>query len=270
MPSDFAEVKKGVHPLRTAESDSRKDMNWKPLLDAALDVIYPRVDCVSCGRRLEKSAVHGLCGNCLEFMPFIRAPRCSACGKPLEAAVDRLCPDCREYGHDFDQALSVFEYSVSVRELVHRYKYDKEFSLSRTLGFFLSELLQESGWQADVIVPVPLHKNRLKSRGFNQATLLGDYLSCHHGIPCMDDLLIRRIDTKTQTGFNRWERAENLRNAFAVVQPDPIRGKNILLIDDVYTTGATADSCSRVLRQSGAQRIYVLTIATGRNVSGNQ
>ena len=106
--------------------------NGRPMLDAVLDVIYPRLDCVSCGKSLEKGAVHGLCGNCRECMPFIREPKCSLCGKPLEDAADPLCPDCRKYGHNFDQALSVFEFSESVRELIHRYKYDKEFSLNRT------------------------------------------------------------------------------------------------------------------------------------------
>jgi len=247
-------------------------MNWRPLLDAVLDMIYPRMDCVLCGQPLEKDAVQGICSNCLEFLPFIREPRCSVCGKPLEETEGaeeterRYCPDCRRVSHDFDQALSVFEFSLSVRELIHRYKYGKEFSLSRTFGFFLSELLRESGWQADGIVPVPLHKNRLRSRGFNQSVLLGDSISGHLGIPCMDQVLIRNIDTKTQTGFNRRQRAENLKNAFIVKDPVPIRGKSILLIDDVYTTGATADSCSRVLRRAGAKGIYLLTIATGRNV----
>lgn len=241
-------------------------MSWKPVLDAALDLIYPRIYCVSCGRRLQKNAVHGLCGNCCEFLPFIRDPRCSVCGKPLEDTEERFCPDCREYSHVFDQGLSVFELTLSVQDMIYQYKYDKVFSLSRTFAFFMSELLKEAGWQADFIIPVPLHKNRLKSRGFNQAALLGDYISYHHRIPCVDNALIRSTDTKTQTGYNRQQRSDNLKNAFTVIKPDRIKDKNILLIDDVYTTGATADSCSRELRKSGAKKIYVLTIATGRNV----
>lgn len=184
----------------------------------------------------------------------------------MEDEAEQQCPDCKGYSHSFDQGLSVFELSSSVQELIYRYKYEKEFHLSRTFAFFMSELLKESGWKADMILPVPLHKNRLKFRGFNQAALLGDYISYQHSIPCIDNVLIRSTDTKTQTGFNRPERAENLKNAFTVAKPEAIKDKNILLIDDVYTTGATADSCCSELRRFGSQKVYVLTIATGRNV----
>jgi len=175
--------------------------------------------------------------------------------------VQELCRDCKLYGHDYNKALSAFEYSITVRELIHRYKYYGEYSLSRTFAFFMSELLEKSGWEIDYIIPVPLHKNRLKSRGFNQAALLGDYISYRHKIPCLDNILVRTVDTKSQTGFNREKRALNLMNAFMVVRPDAVKGRNILLIDDVYTTGATVDSCSRELHKSGAENVYVLTFA---------
>jgi competence protein ComFC len=215
-------------------------MNWRPLLDAALDIIYPRIDCVSCSRLLAKDAIHGLCRNCSDFLPYIREPKCTLCGKPLEDEGEKHCPDCQKYGHHFDQALSVFELSISVQELIYRYKYDREFSLSRTLAYFMSQALQASQWKVDLILPVPLHKNRLKHRGFNQAALLGDYISYHNKIVCMDSVLIRNTDTKTQTGLNRLQRAQNLRNVFTVTNPDIVKGNNILLVDDVYTTGATA------------------------------
>lgn len=242
------------------------------LLDAVLDFLYPRIDCVCCGKRLEKSALQGICGNCMEYMPFIRDPKCSLCGKPIfeensaeehsEPSGKQICTECRFHVHNYDQALAVFEYSITIKELIHRYKYDGEYGLSRTFGFFMSELLKKSGWDIHMIIPVPLHKNRLKSRGFNQAALLSDYLSQRSGIPSAEDVLIRCVDTKTQTGFNRYQRAENLKNAFTVVNPPAVKGRNILLIDDVHTTGATVDSCSRVLHQAGAGKVYVITIAS--------
>jgi|LSQX01.3.fsa_nt_gb competence protein ComFC len=245
-------------------------MQLRLLLDAALDFIYPRIYCVCCGERLEKRAVHGICDNCCEAMPFIHDPRCHVCGKPAPEESE-TCPECRYHNHEYDRALAVFEYSATIRELIHRFKYNKEYTLSRTFGYFMTELLMECGWTADMIIPVPLHKNRLKSRGFNQSALLGDYLSQRINIPCEEDILIRSIDTKTQTGFHRQDRLKNLKNAFTVICPEKVEGRNILLVDDVHTTGATVDSCSKELRRAGAGKIYVITaaavlsdLATGR------
>lgn len=235
-------------------------------MDATLDIIYPRIDCVSCSRLLTKDAIHGLCRSCSDFMPYIREPKCSICGKPLEGTEEGLCPDCLRYSHHFDQALSVFELSITVQELIYRYKYGREFGLSRTLAHFMLQALKASKWELDMILPVPLHKNRLKHRGFNQAALLADYISYHSKIASMYKVLVRNTDTKTQTGLNRIQRAENLKNVFTVTNPDMVKNKNILLVDDVYTTGATADSCSLALKEAGASRIYVLTVATGRNL----
>ena len=230
-------------------------------LDGVLDFLYPPIYCVCCERRLQKSAIHGICSQCSENLPFVHNPRCSICGKPA-VSEDMVCMECKYHRHDYNQALAVFEYSLTVREMIHRYKYNGEHGLSRTFGYFLSGLLEESGWKADLMIPVPLHENRFKSRGFNQSALLADYLSQKTGIPCMENVLIRPLDTQTQTGLNRSKRAENLKNAFTTVGPETIRNKNILLIDDVHTTGATADSCSRVLRKAGAAKVYVITIAT--------
>jgi len=241
-------------------------MNLRTILDATLDLIYPRIYCVRCGKLLQKNAVHGLCNICCDSMPFIHAPKCSTCGKPLDNAEILSCPDCIEYKHHFDQGLSVFELNTSVQELIYRYKYYKEFSLNRTFAHFMVELLYEANWHVDLIIPVPLHKNRLKSRGFNQSSLLGDYISQRYNIPCLDTILLRNVDTKTQTGFSRWERAKNLQNAFSVVQSEKIKDKNILLIDDIYTSGATADNSSSKLKESGANKVYILTVATGKNV----
>ena len=133
------------------------------LLDAVLDILYPRINCILCDKPLEKGAAHGICNHCTDTLPFIYPPRCTVCSKPTEAE-NLMCKECRLHGHDYDQALAVFEYSITIRELIHRYKYGGEYSLSRTLGYFMSELLKQSTWQVDMIIPVPLHKNRLKSR----------------------------------------------------------------------------------------------------------
>jgi competence protein ComFC len=232
------------------------------MLDALLDIIYPRINCILCHRRLDKKAVHGVCDHCVDTLPFIHPPRCTVCGKPV-VAEDTVCKECSLHGHDYDQAIAVFEYSITMRELVHRYKYGREYSLSRTFGYFMDQLLKSCSWQVDMIIPVPLHKNRQKERGFNQAALLGEYISQRNQIPCEQRILIRSVDTKTQTSLSRYERTVNLKNAFTIAKSGEvkIKEKNILLVDDVHTTGATADSCSKVLRQAGASKVYVLTTA---------
>ena len=133
----------------------------------------------------------------------------------------------------------------------------------------MTELLMECGW-TDMIIPVPLHKNRLRA-GVSTNLPCWDYLSQRINIPCEEDILIRSIDTKTQTGFHRQDRLKNLKNAFTVICPEKVEGRNILLVDDVHTTGATVDSCSKELRRAGAGKIYVITaaavlsdLATGR------
>lgn len=230
------------------------------LADGIMDFLYPRIDCVCCGKRLEKKAAHGICMDCVGSLPFIQDPKCSICGRTVNQGTD-ICLECRYHGHSYDQALAVFEYSMVIREMIHRYKYGGEYSLSRTFGFFLSELFYESNWKVDLMIPVPLHKNREKSRGFNQSALLGDYMSQRTGISCNDKVLVRSVDTKSQTGFNRDKRAENMKNVFNIVDAHAIKDKNILIIDDVHTTGATIDSCSQTLRWAGAKKIFALTIA---------
>ncbi|HPT78789.1 MAG TPA: ComF family protein [Candidatus Atribacteria bacterium] len=236
------------------------------IISAALDLIYPRVYCELCGSPLEKSAHSGFCGTCHASLPFIAGPRCHKCGKPLKTEADRLCPDCFSIEHAFEAGLPVFEYIEPVRGLVHRYKYDREYHLGRSLAYFMAELYRASGWKAQIAIPVPLHKNKLKTRGFNQALLLAEYLAHKCRIACLDGVLVRRVDTGTQTRLSRREREENLRDAFHVVKPSKIAGKDILLIDDIYTTGATVDNCSKALKNAGAGAVYVLTLATGRNI----
>ncbi len=184
----------------------------------------------------------------------------------MKTKADRLCPDCLRADHVFDAGLSVFEYVEPIRGLVHRYKYSKEYYLGRSLAYFMAELYRASGWKAQVVIPVPLHKNKLKSRGFNQALLLAEYVAHRCRMACLTDVLVRQVDTGTQTRLSRREREENLKHAFHIAKPFRIAGRDILLIDDIYTTGATVDNCSRALKSAGAGMVYVLTLATGRNI----
>jgi competence protein ComFC len=236
------------------------------LKEGFLDILYPPdVSCVLCGE--EASIVPGfnLCRACYDQLPFIRPPLCSICGKPLDEG--EICPDCLVQEHLFHQACSVFEYTSVIQKLIYRFKYGGQIYLAPLLGRCMAEKLETmEGWSSiQGLVPVPLHPNRRRKRGFNQAELMAREMEKRTAIPVLDQVLIRRRDTSAQAGLRRLERMENMANAFALRNREEIRGKVLLLIDDIYTTGATADQCSRVLMEGGASRVYVMTAATGRS-----
>ncbi len=235
--------------------------------EALLNILYPRgLRCVVCNNELGPQV--GVCKACTSALPFIHPPMCQCCGKPLMLGASEetnRCPDCRHESHNFDEARAVFEYSTIISQLLYRFKYGTEFHLGLPFGHFMAGAIQPS-WKVDLMLPVPLHPNRKKKRGYNQSALLADAIADYTGLALQEGILLRTMDTPTQTKLHKRERLQNLQSAFFVSSKAPIRGKNILLVDDVYTTGATADSCSQPLKDAGANKIYVITLATGRNV----
>jgi competence protein ComFC len=152
-----------------------------------------------------------------------------------------------------------------LRELIHRFKYGRQFYLRRVLAGYLVEAMQDARIQsdpADCLVPVPLHPARMRERGFNQSEALAEILSKRTRLPivrCME----RRRYTNTQTRFDRVERMQNLRNAFAMRKNSDVRGKHLVLLDDVLTTGSTLHECALVLRAAGAESVRAITVARG-------
>jgi ComF family protein len=152
-----------------------------------------------------------------------------------------------------------------IRELIHRVKYNREIWIMKILGRILLQGLADSrlsGQEFDAIVPVPLHSKRLREREFNQAALLAGQLSCATGTP-MREVLVRSRYTGTQTALDRAERRQNLRNAFSLRKNANVTDQNLLLIDDVLTTGSTLDACAAVLLEQGAESVRALTLARG-------
>ncbi|MFY9520567.1 MAG: ComF family protein [Caldicoprobacterales bacterium] len=241
-------------------------MNIRPLVHTVLDLLYPLVYCDICQYPLDKGVSHSFCPACLSTLPLIRDPRCKKCGKPLREDLMDYCRDCQASRHLFTAGLSVYEYTQTIRDLIYRYKYQGETSLARTFGLLMGDLFAESAWPIDLVMPVPLHKRKESYRGFNQSSLLADYIAYRQGLAFRDDVLLREIDTDKQASLTRQDRMKNLKGAFTVVKPSIIKDKNILLIDDVYTTGATVDSCTASLKEAGAAKVFVLTLATGRNI----
>jgi len=230
-----------------------------------LEVFYPEnLDCAICNNKIKDKAINGVCAFCMDFLPLINSNFCKRCGKPKDDTGES-CAECDGVQYYFERAVSVFEYSTAVQRLIYRFKYRSETHLSRVLGNFMAQRLSEQkDWKYDAIVPVPLHKKRQSERGFNQALLLTSNISQTLDIPLIENILHRTKQTLVQAGLGRHERFSNLKNAFSVGDNSKIKGKSIVLVDDIYTTGSTVNECSRALIDAGAIKVYVLTLATGR------
>ena len=204
----------------------------------------------------------------------LRPPLCLVCGAPLgRTDDDERCGHCDAAPPAFDSARAITRYrsgadgsgtdgSSAVAALLRRHKYGLDQSLGRALAEYLDAAPALDADAYDVVIPVPLHRSRLRWRGFNQAALLGAALARRLNCPLDVTSAGTRVrSTPPQTARDRAQRARNVRDAFAVRRPARVAGRRVLLVDDVMTTGATADECARVLRAAGAQRIDVLTLA---------
>lgn len=220
---------------------------------------------------------HFLCPACLmDFQPA-QSPLCSRCGAVFDAfdGEDHLCENCMRAPRHFHQARAAGIYEGALKQMIQDFKFHGKIHLARPFGLLMLHTF--SGMYArnasavpGIVVPVPLHTGRLRMRGFNQAFLLANHLTdlnrqhpVSRGIALETsrDILIRRRSTNPQTGLDKDRRKTNIADAFTVHAPEKTFGKHILLVDDVYTTGATVDECARVLIHAGAARVDVLTLA---------
>ena len=237
-------------------------------IDWLFDWLYPP-RCRACrGRILGRDAEY-FCEHCREHIQLVGHPLCNVCGRPFPDASgdDHECGVCLERPPQFIAARAWACYPREddhpLREVVQKFKYARKVSLGRPLGRLMARGCQEflREIDPDVIVPVPLYPKRLRWRGFNQSVLLAREVSRAYGIPMDPFLLQRRRETAAQTRLAEEERRRNVRGAFKLDPDRPIRGKRVLIVDDVYTSGATVNECSRTLKQGGAKEIYVLTLA---------
>jgi competence protein ComFC len=239
---------------------------WQISLDTALGFFYPEI-CRFCGVERAAAGEGYVCGRCRAQIRFIRPPFCERCGLPFEGDLTTAfeCANCREMKLYFDSARSAVVARGVVREAIHRYKYARELWFE---PFLADLLIREAGpalraGQWDWVVPVPLFPVKEREREFNQAERLAQHLSAAVRIPLQAHLLRRVAPTLTQTQLTREQRAANVRRAFAVRRGTDLQGRRIVLVDDVFTTGATTSACARVLKAAGAERVCVWTVARG-------
>jgi ComF family protein len=231
-----------------------------------------------------------VCLDCLGRIHPVRGKTCSVCGERVlstYAEIDadglRRCPVCRRIDRPFARAVAYGSYDGGLRELVHLLKYNGVRPAANVLGRMLAEALaalEPSFEQAGLfdrgriaVIPVPLHKSKRRQRGFNQSELIAraglKVYSARQRLQLIPDLLLRTRDTHSQIGLTSHQRRENLRGAFAVARAPEVTGREVILVDDVYTTGTTATECARVLRRAGASRVWVATVARTLKLASN-
>ncbi|PPR24408.1 MAG: hypothetical protein CFH40_00859 [Alphaproteobacteria bacterium MarineAlpha10_Bin3] len=229
---------------------------------ALLNAVLP-ARCMACGETVDGEGA--LCSQCWLGIRFLSEPACACCGFPFEYAVpDRtLCIACTRRPPAFDRARAVFAYDDASRGLVLAFKHADRIHHGPAFGRWLARTGAALVVDADLIVPVPLHRWRLFHRRYNQAGLLAQALGREAGKLVSVDLLVRRRRTRTQGRMSRSARIRNIQGAFKLRdgRRAAVGGARILLIDDVLTTGATVEECSRVLKRAGARAVHVLTLA---------
>lgn len=241
-------------------------MKWIPFLTRFL---YPD-SCPVCGEVQEQlltdDSAARICPDCEKKVKRVMQPLCMKCGKPLEA--DRIrreyCADCMKETHTFVQGKAVFVYQGAIIGSMHRFKYGNRRDYA---AVFAREAYETYGsWirriSPDALVPVPLSKKRRRSRGYNQAQLLAEALAELTGVPAENHLLLRVADTSPQRRLSAKERKNNLKNAFQMSKKI-VQLEKVLLIDDIYTTGSTADAAAETLMRAGVKKVYILCICIG-------
>ncbi|MFQ6724406.1 MAG: ComF family protein [Clostridia bacterium] len=226
-----------------------------------LNTFYPKhIKCICCKNEIKQKNVYDLCENCQTNLPFIHANFCTRCGLQFEKDGKGICLNCKSTNFDFEVARSALNFDGTVVKTIHKFKYAKYKFLAEPLSYFLYDILLFQNWNIDLICYVPLFEKREKERGYNQSRELAINLSKLTGIEFNHDL-VRIRDTSTQTKLTRKERQENVKDCFDIADKQKFKNLNILLIDDVFTTGSTTNEISKLLKKYNANKIYVLTVA---------
>ncbi len=224
------------------------------------NVLVPR-GCIVCGKTTDTT----VCADCRTTLHYIQEPYCTRCGKPFTtgSGVSHVCYDCIKGKNAFMLARAVFEYNGAAIRLIHRFKFGDQVNLA---AFFSDELLMLyevyfAGLGIDAILPVPLSPRRLKHRSYNQSHLISTGLSRSLSIPVLSSVLVKIKETQPQSRLRARQRQDNVKGAYEITDRQALRGKSVLLIDDVITTGATVNACTRSLLRAGAHQVYVMAIA---------
>ncbi len=227
-----------------------------------INIFFPRI-CLHCKNDIHYLDENILCSPCHEQLKTITMPLCAKCGQPIDSG--EHCYSCRKLKTKPKCSFirSAFTFNEPMRSIIHEYKYKNKPYLSKTLGLWMRELLKTNQEFKDFhfLLAVPLAKKKLAQRGFNQSELLADIMAKNKDFKVIKNAIIRSKNTQSQTTLNKKDRKTNISNAFSVLKPKLIKGKNIILIDDVATTGSTLQELAKTLKEAGVKKVAAFTLA---------
>ncbi|MBQ9607358.1 MAG: ComF family protein [Lachnospiraceae bacterium] len=234
------------------------------ICDGILDFLFPR-RCPFCDEVVKYGDM--ICDRCRDKKRYIEGAYCMKCGKPLLRSDSEYCKDCKRTGHNFLRGRALYIYSDEVRASITRFKYHGRREYAGYYGREMAERLGSfiKGCGVDCLVPVPVSMEKLKKRGYNQAELISERISAYTGIPTEKDLILRIRDTPPMKELTRAERMKNLKGAFKI-NSHVVKCRNVMIVDDIYTTGSTIDAVAAALLRAGVKNVYFITLAAGAPV----
>lgn len=238
---------------------------FQPLLQGLKELFYPD-NCLLCQQHINNQHRDQLCPSCYNAITLNTPPFCLKCSRHLNHYNDQgLCPLCLKLTPPYDIAYTACIYLDPLTELIHQFKYFDKTSLRKTFGKLLISYIDSYHiplHDFDYMIPMPLHPTRQRERGYNQSSLLVKIISEQYQIPFDEHVLIRTINTPSQSTMESKQRFTNIKGAFKILNPSKVHEKNILIVDDVLTTGSTAAEASLTLKEAGSNYIGILTLAT--------
>ena len=230
------------------------------IIEKLKQALYPEhYTCALCDKEINYTG-SDFCDECLPKLPIINSKVCLRCGEPINIH-SNYCLTCKNTHHHFKKNISCFTYEPPISNLIIKYKFNNAKYLGNIFSSFMLQKCIEANIIPDIIIPVPLHSARIKERGFNQAELLCKDFANKINKPILSNCLVRIKNTPKQSTLSPSDRLNDVKDAFKVVDNSQIKNKIILLVDDVYTTGATLSACAQALLKAKAKEVYCLTIA---------
>lgn len=239
------------------------------MLRMLIDLLYPRI-CQACSAKI-KGYEKNICDECSKKIKMRRPPFCVTCGRQLHGLPEDLltCRDCEEEHPFFDRAYSVCLYDDTVKRLVHSFKYRKMTSLKKDLTSLMLDFMKKYNVakHAELVLSVPMHPKKLFSREINHSDILAKNIAEALNLRYVPHIIRKIKHTPQQTTLERQKRIKNIFGSFSVRNAEPIKNKNLLIVDDLFTTGSTVNECARILKNAGAKSIEVITLARGDGLS---
>ncbi len=234
-----------------------------------INLLFPeKIYCICCSSLIDGRLNYPICNNCIQKFHWVNGKTCEKCGKIVGTNYpNELCKDCIENIQEFDKGYSCSRYGLYERTVMMDFKYGSKAYIGRVLGKIMGDRIAIESLSIDYIVPVPIHKKRLKKRGYNQAEILAEEISKVIKITSLKDGIIRNVNTVPMRSLNLIERRINMEKAFKIDDKvkEKIQGKSILIVDDIYTTGSTINSLALLMKDGGAREVNFLVFASGQN-----